>query len=141
MGRAYYSVPYRLIGSEVDVRLSARAVEIFHQHTLVATHPRARERGWRSTRAAHRPERHVAVIEQNFTRVLERAATIGPATVEVLRTQAARKLHPEETLRSAQGILRLAHDFSPQPSSAPLRASTRPQELQLSRGAGVHRDP
>jgi hypothetical protein len=31
----------------------------------------------------------------------------------VLRTQAARKLHPEETLRSAQGILRLAHDFSP----------------------------
>lgn len=113
VARAYYSVPYRLIGSEVDVRLSARSVEIFHHRSLVATHPRARERGRRSTRAAHRPERHVAVIEQNLARVLERAAAIGPATHEVLRTQAARKMHPEETLRSAQGILRLAHDFSP----------------------------
>lgn len=30
VGRAYYSVPYRLIGQTVDVRLTAQAVEIFH---------------------------------------------------------------------------------------------------------------
>jgi len=111
--RAYYSVPYRLIGSELDVRVSAHAVEIFHTGKLVAAHARAAERGRRLTHNAHRPQSHVAVIEHSLTRVLERAAAIGPATVEVLRQQAAHRKHPEETLRSAQGILRLAQDFSP----------------------------
>ena len=111
--RAYYSVPYRLIGQRVDVRLTANAVEIFQAGKLVAAHARTSERGRRSTRDAHRPEQHVAVIEQSLARVLERAIAIGPATVEVLRRQAARRTHPEETLRSAQGILRLGHDFTP----------------------------
>jgi hypothetical protein len=31
----------------------------------------------------------------------------------VLQQQAAHRKHPEETLRSAQGILRLATDFTP----------------------------
>ncbi|MGH8308800.1 MAG: hypothetical protein ACRETX_03290 [Steroidobacteraceae bacterium] len=95
-----------------EVRLTASAVEIFHERALIATHPRARERALRSTRAGHRPAKHIAVIEQSLTRVLEQAVAIGPATHAVLCTQASRKLHPEETLRSAQGILRLAHDFS-----------------------------
>ncbi len=113
VNRAYYSVPYALIGAQLDVRVSAHAVEIFHQAKLIAAHPRASERGRRSTRDAHRPQRHVAVIENTLARVLERAAGIGPATLEVLRQQAARRKHPEETLRSAQGILRLAIDFTP----------------------------
>jgi hypothetical protein len=112
LGRAYSSVPYRLIGEQLDVRVSAQVVEIFHAGTLVATHPRTAERGRRSTRDAHRPQRHVAAIENNLAYVLERAATIGPATLEVLRQQAARRVHPQETLRSAQGILRLARDFT-----------------------------
>lgn len=114
VGRAYYSVPYRLIGEQVDVRLSASSVEIFHAGECVAAHVRAEERGRRRTHEAHRPQRHVAVIEQTFTRLLERAATVGPAAVEVLRRQTALRKHPEETLRGAQGILRLAIDFSPE---------------------------
>jgi hypothetical protein len=46
--------------------------------------------------------------------VLKRAAAVGPATLEVLQQQAARRKHPEETLRSAQGILRLAADYTPE---------------------------
>jgi hypothetical protein len=61
----------------------------------------------------HRPEKHIAVIDQHLDRVLERAFVIGPATFGVVQQQAAGRKHPEETLRSAQGILRLAHDFSP----------------------------
>jgi len=113
VGRAYYSVPYRLIGERVDVRLTAGGVEIFHAGQLVASHARASERGERSTRRAHRPERHVAVIERTLEYTLTRAAAIGVATAELIRQQARRRLHPEETLRSAQGILRLAQDFTP----------------------------
>ena len=111
--RAYYSVPYGLIGQRVDVRLTASAVEVFHAGKLVAAHARASMRGRRSTHDSHRPASHVAVIEQSLARVLERAARVGPAAVEVLRRQAAHRRHPEETLRSAQGILRLGEDFTP----------------------------
>ena len=111
--RAYYSVPYRLIGQRVDVRLTAHTVEVFHQGQIVASHLRASIRGRRVTQHNHRPPQHTAVIEQSLSRVLERAGRIGPATLEVLRRQAQRRKHPEETLRSAQGILRLARDFTP----------------------------
>lgn len=111
--RAYYSVPYRLIGQRVDVRLTASSVEIFHQGQLVAAHARAAICGRRSTREAHRPAGHAAVVEQSLARVLERAALVGPATAEVLRRQSVHRKHPEETLRSAQGILRLSVDFTP----------------------------
>ena len=111
--RAYYSVPYRLIGERVDVRLSAQAVEIFHQHQLIAAHARTRTRGQFHTLQAHRPAAHVAMIENTLERMFERASAIGPATVSVLRAQARLRKHAEQTLRSAQGILRLGRDFSP----------------------------
>jgi len=113
VARAYYSVPYRLIGERVDVRLTARAVEIFHAGQLVAAHPRAKERAQRLTRRVQRPEKHIAVIDQHLDRVLERAFVIDPATFGVVQAQAGGRKHPEETLRGAQGILRLAQDFSP----------------------------
>ena len=54
----------------------------------------------------------MAIIERTLEQTFTRAAAIGIATAELIRQQARRRLHPEETLRSAQGILRLAQDFS-----------------------------
>ncbi len=80
----------------------------------MASHARAKERGRRATAADHRPPQHAAVVTQSLQRVLKQAEGIGVATVEVLRRQAAHRKHPEETLRSAQGILRLGSDFTPE---------------------------
>jgi transposase len=112
--RAYYSVPYRLIGQRVDVRLTASMVEIFDGGKRVAAHLRSQTRGRRSTRDEHRPPPHAAVIEHSLAHVFERAERVGPATTEVIKRQTKRRTHPEETLRSAQGILRLARDFAPE---------------------------
>lgn len=81
--RAYYSVPYKLIGKTVDVRLSAHTIEIFHRQKLVAAHARTRNRGHFTTAADHRPERHNAVIELTQERLMQRALAIGPATAAV----------------------------------------------------------
>jgi transposase len=110
--RAYYSVPYRLIGQELDVRVSAQAIEAFHRGKLVAAHARSYTRGDRVSVDAHRPAGHVAVIDQSLGRVFARAAAVGPATEEVLRRQVVHRKHPEEALRGAQGTVRLAQDFS-----------------------------
>jgi transposase len=113
VARTYYSVPYALIGRTVDVRVSEHVVDVFHKGRNVARHLR----GGHGTRrfitdAAHRPERHRAVVELSHDRLLERAEAIGPSTAALLREQVHRRVHPDEALRSALGILRLAHDFS-----------------------------
>lgn len=110
---AFYSVPYALIGKTVEVRLTARGIEIFHRQRLVAAHVRGAERGHFRTDATHRPERHSAVIDLTHEKLMQRAVAIGPATVEVLAQQVQRRRHPEEALRASLGILRLAKDFSP----------------------------
>ncbi|MFO1400116.1 MAG: IS21 family transposase [Steroidobacteraceae bacterium] len=128
VARAYYSVPYALIGMSVDVRLTAGGVEVFHQGKRVAVHARASERGHRHTRREHRPERHVAVIDRSLAYTLEQARRIGAATAALIEAQASRRRHPEETLRSAQGILRLSRDFSPERLE---RACERALSLQV----------
>jgi transposase len=110
---AYYSVPYKHIGERVEVRVSARMVEIFFKRQLLASHLRLFKRGTRATLDAHRPANHRAIIDTTIERLLARAAAIAPAVTDVLREQFNRKRHPEEALRVAQGILRLAQDFSP----------------------------
>jgi hypothetical protein len=55
------------------------------------------------------PAFHTSLLLRPPIRALVRAAT-----VEVLKRQAKHRKHPEETLRSAQGILRLARDFTPE---------------------------
>jgi transposase len=110
--RRYYSVPYRLIGKSVDLRLTVHMVEVFYRGQPVATHLRQNGQRRFITDPGHRPERHRAVIELNHERLLERAEAIGPATAAVLREQVHRRTHPDEALRTSLGILRLAHDFS-----------------------------
>ncbi len=38
--KAFYSVPQGLIGRQVEVRLTSRIVEVFHDHKRVASHRR-----------------------------------------------------------------------------------------------------
>jgi transposase len=125
--RRYYSVPYRLIGKTVDLRLTRHMVEVFYRGQAVATHLRQDGQRRFITDPGHRPDRHRAVIELNHERLLERAEAIGPATAAVLREQVHRRTHPDEALRASLGILRLAHDFS---SAALEGACARAVELK-----------
>jgi len=109
--RRYYSVPYKLIGKTVDLRLTAHMIEVYFRGKAVAAHARGAGRKF-VTDPAHRPDRHRAVIELSHERLLERAEAIGPATAAVLREQVHQRKHPDEALRASLGILRLAHDFS-----------------------------
>jgi transposase len=111
---AYYSVPYKHIGQRVEVRMSARMIEVFSRQALIASHVRLFKRGARATLDAHRPSNHRAIIDTTIERLMQRAQAIAPSVAQVLAEQFNRKRHPEEALRLAQGILRLAVDFSPE---------------------------
>lgn len=111
--RRFYSVPHAFAGKTVDVRVTARGIEVFFGQKLVASHIAAPRDGAFVTHPGHRPESHRAVVEASHERLIERAAVIGPATREVVAAQMQMKRHADEVIRSAQGIIRLATDFSP----------------------------
>jgi len=108
VGRALYSVPWRLIGRRVDAREGERTVEVFVDGSVVKTHGRV-AKGRRTDHADYPPEK-VAFFMRTPTWCRHRAAELGPSVVAVVEALLAEPvLH---RLRSAQGVLRLAerHD-------------------------------
>ncbi len=110
--RSFYSAPYRMVGKLFDARVGEHMVELFYRGRLVTSHYRNPAPGYFHTKPEHRPPEHSAQIDQTMNRMLDRAEKIGPATREVIERQATKRKHPEQTLRSAQGIVRMAQDFS-----------------------------
>ena len=54
----YDSVPYSLVKQQLDVRLSAQVVEIFHKGTRVASHQCSPLKGRHTTVTVHMPKAH-----------------------------------------------------------------------------------
>src|SRR6185437_10914012 len=68
--RRYYSVPYRLIGKSVDLRITAHTIEVFYRSQAVARHLKCSGSRRFITEPGHRPERHSAVIDLSYERLL-----------------------------------------------------------------------
>ncbi|QQD74144.1 IS21 family transposase [Acidithiobacillus ferrivorans] len=109
--RHRYSVPYRLAHERVDLLVSARTVEIFHQQQRVASHLREDSQGRYSTLTEHMPKAHQRHSEWTPGRLLNWALSIGPATRDVVRWQLESKPHPEQGYRSCLGLLSLSRSY------------------------------
>jgi transposase len=108
---AYYSAPYRLVGQTLWLRAGARTMELYNdQHELVATHDRAAA-GERLTHLAHLPPEKVAGLTLTPQSARAQAAAIGPATAALVDGLLDHR--PEDRLRSAGRLLRLAAPTSP----------------------------
>jgi len=110
---AYYSVPFRLAHREVEVRLTARTVEIFHQGERVASHMRATRKGEYRTEAEHMPAHHKAYMARTPDRLLEEARAVGVHTGQLCERILAARPHVEQGYRSVLGVLRLAKRYPP----------------------------
>ncbi len=105
--RHYYSVPYRLVGERVDVRASARTIEVFARGRRVASHLRSAAVGRHTTETAHMPESHRRHLEWTPSRLVAWAEQTGPATGALVAAILAGRPHPEQGFRSCLGIFRL----------------------------------
>jgi transposase len=104
---SYYSAPYRLAGQTLWLRGGTRTVELFTaDHQAVATHDRASQPGERQTILAHLPPSKVAGLVSGRRTCAAQAASIGPATAEVVQRLLDHR--PAERLHVAQRVLRLA---------------------------------
>jgi transposase len=109
--RHYYSVPYQLVGTRLDIRITAATVEAFHKGRRVASHVRSRERGRHSTERAHMPQAHRRHAEWTPERIINWARTTGPAAAEMVGHIMRARPHPEQGYRACLGILRLGRHY------------------------------
>ena len=109
-----YSVPYQLVRERVDVRLTARVVEVFFKNRRVALHQRSSEKYKCTTLAEHMPAAHRRYLEWSPSRIISWAALNGPQTEKLVSHILESKPHPEQGFRSCLGILRLAKSYSPE---------------------------
>jgi transposase len=102
-----YSVPYSLVKQQLEVRLSAQVVEIFHKGNRVASHQRSPLKGRHRTVAAHMPTAHRRYAQWTPQRLILWAAKTGAATAQVVETILASRPHPQQGFRACVGIMRL----------------------------------
>jgi transposase len=71
----YYSVPHRLVGARIEVRVTGHLLECFASNQRVAGHPLSAVRGGFTTTADHMPASHRAHLEWTPAERLEAACT------------------------------------------------------------------
>jgi transposase len=121
-----YSVPHALIRAEVDVRITARTVEIFHHGQRVGAHQRRYLGARHGTDPEHMPSSHRRYAEWSPDRFRRWAAKIGPNTEGLIVAVLASRPHPEQGFRTCLGILRSYRGVDPARVEA---ASARALEL------------
>jgi len=107
----YYSVPFRLKGQRVDVRLTSRTVEVLHRNKRVASHVRNDRKGRHTTDPDHMPKAHREHLEWSPSRIIRWAGTIGPSCAELAEQIITTRAHPEQGYRACLGIIRLSKSY------------------------------
>jgi transposase len=108
VAKHFYSVPYQLVGEQVEVRLTATAVEILYKNRRVASHLRNYMEGRFTTLPEHMPKSHQKYLEWTPSRIISWAGTNGPNTAALVKRILESRPHPEQGYRSCLGIIRLS---------------------------------
>ncbi len=109
---SYYSVPYQLIGKEVQVYSTHSSVRIFYNHSEVAFHEKARKKWEYKRKSEHAPPFHEEVLQCSREGLLLLAEKNGPFTYQVVHGILS---HPSvDKLRPVRQLLKLAKKYSQQ---------------------------
>lgn len=106
----HYSVPYRLIGKEVEVRLTVQTVEAFDRGKRVASHPRSRMAGETTTSPEHMDPQHRHYSQWNPQRALEWGMEVGVQTHALIQLLLAKHKAVEMSYRSIASLQKLGNE-------------------------------
>lgn len=109
--RHYYSVPYRLAREQVEARITANTIELFHKGERIAAHMRSSGNGRHTTVAAHMPSSHRRFADWTIERITREASAVGSNAALLCERILADRPHPEQGFRACLGIIRLVKGF------------------------------
>ncbi len=108
---ALYSAPFALVGHKLWLRATDNAIALYEDYRHLVTHRRAQRAGERITVADHLPPNAARFLAHDRHWCLEQAQRIGPACENLVGHLLGDRIL--EKLRAAQGVLRLAEQFTP----------------------------
>ena len=121
----FYSVPYQLVGKELEVRLTADAVECMHGGERVTCHLRSHEKGKATTLVEHMPRQHRHYAEWTPSRLVQWAQKTGPSTAEAVEWILTSKAHPHQGFHSCLGLSSLGKRYGAERLEAACRRAVR----------------
>ena len=107
----FYSVPYQLLGEQLDLRAAETTVEIFRGGTRITSHLRSWVKHGYTTRLEHMPRGHRDYAEWTPPRLVHWAKSVGPATASLVEEIMRRRKHPEHGFKPCLGIMRLREKY------------------------------
>ncbi|ACP21623.1 transposase [Sinorhizobium fredii NGR234] len=107
----YYSVPYRFAREQVEARITANTIEIFHKGERIAAHRRSSGNGKHTTTPEHMPSSHRRFADWTIERISREASAIGSDVALLCERILADRPHPEQGYRACLGIIRLVKAF------------------------------
>ena len=108
---SYYSVPFKYIGKQVEIRATNKTVECFYSNQRIATHERNYKKYSYSTVKEHMPNNHKEYIKFSPERLKNWAAKIGEHVLLFIENLIDSKTFPQQAYRSCLGILRLSKRY------------------------------
>jgi hypothetical protein len=111
-GKNKYSVPFDLIGEEVDIRLTKGTVEVFFHGSRVASHRRARvQQRDPITQPDHMPTEHRKYLSYNADEFIRWAQTVGTNTTKVVNSFLSSGKEPEQGYKTCASLTRLGDKY------------------------------
>lgn len=144
--RAYYSVPFRLVGQHLWLKATPETVRLYREHALVAAHARERRAGAHATVADHLPPAALAYAMHDPPWCLAQAERIGAQCKALVERLFADRV--QENLRAAQGVIGLEKKYGATRLEAACQRALafdnpryRAVKTILEKGLDAHADP
>lgn len=109
-----YSVPHKYAHKVLDVRVTAKAVEVLHKGARIASHVISQEAGGKTTLDDHMPPNHRGYARWNADRDLRTAETIGPSMTKFMAGVFENCPQNDGKYRQSNAFKALRQEFDPQ---------------------------
>lgn len=112
VGNCKYFVPYEFIGKNVDIRATAKYIEVFYQNNRIASHVRVVYSADPIYLPEHMPENHRKYLEYNTESFLKWSEGIGASTVSIIKTFLYAHKVEQQGYKSCISLMKLADRYS-----------------------------
>ena len=111
-GKNKYSVPFDLIGEQVDIRLTKNTVEAYYHGSRVASHPRVQAAQRNPViQPEHMPQHHRKYLDNNPDDFRLWAKSIGTKTEVVVEFFLTSGTEPEQGYKSCSSLTKLSDRY------------------------------
>ncbi len=128
VNKNYYSVPYRLIGKQVEISYNQDTVEIYHKQSRICSHKRSFRAGHYVTIREHLSSSHQFYGDWSPSYFEKLAKPLGESVLHYIQALIEQAKYPEVAYKQCLGIFALAKKYTH------LRVNNACQ-----RGLGFHR--